>query len=87
MKFLLGFGIGVALGIIFAPAAGEQTRRKLREKASEIAELPQKKASQAAGVAKEKAGELGARVGREAAEAAVDTVTEDFLGQKKDRSA
>jgi gas vesicle protein len=33
--FFLGMGIGVAVGILFAPKAGEETRRLLREKADE----------------------------------------------------
>ena len=82
MKFLVGFGLGVALGIIFAPASGEQTRRKLRDKAADIANLPQKKAAQAAESAKSKASELGARVGQQAAEAAVQSVKEELLGDR-----
>jgi len=31
----LGFGIGVAVGILFAPQSGEQTRQLLRSKADE----------------------------------------------------
>ena len=82
MKFLVGFGLGVALGIIFAPASGEQTRRKLRDKAADITNLPQKKAAQATESAKSKAGELGARVGQQAAEAAVQSVKEELLGDR-----
>jgi gas vesicle protein len=33
--FFLGMGIGVAVGILFAPKPGEETRRFLREKADE----------------------------------------------------
>jgi gas vesicle protein len=33
--FFLGLGIGVAAGILFAPKAGEETRRLLRDKAGE----------------------------------------------------
>lgn len=33
--FFLGLGIGVAVGILFAPNAGEETRQKLRSKADE----------------------------------------------------
>lgn len=33
--FFLGMGIGVAVGILFAPKSGEETRRFLREKADE----------------------------------------------------
>ena len=33
--FFLGLGIGVAAGILFAPKAGEETRRLIRDKADE----------------------------------------------------
>ncbi|MCC7174252.1 MAG: YtxH domain-containing protein [Bryobacterales bacterium] len=33
--FVLGLGIGVAVGILFAPQSGEETRRLLRTKADE----------------------------------------------------
>ncbi len=33
---LLGVGIGVALGILFAPASGEQVRRNIADKAREF---------------------------------------------------
>ncbi len=33
--FFLGMGIGVAIGILFAPKSGEETRRVIRDKADE----------------------------------------------------
>ena len=33
--FFLGMGIGVAIGVLFAPKSGEETRRLIREKADE----------------------------------------------------
>lgn len=33
--FLLGLGLGVAAGILFAPQSGEETRRMLRDRAEE----------------------------------------------------
>jgi gas vesicle protein len=33
--FVLGFGIGVAVGILFAPQSGEETRSLLKSKAGE----------------------------------------------------
>jgi gas vesicle protein len=33
--FFLGMGIGVAIGILFAPKSGEETRRLIKEKADE----------------------------------------------------
>ena len=51
------------------------------ERAAELAQLPQEKVAHAANVAKDKAGEQGARVGRQAAEAAVESVKEQVIGQ------
>lgn len=88
MRFLLGFGVGVALGMIFAPGPGEETRTRLAGKARELVHLPerkiQEKVQEIAGVSKDKAGEIGSRVGRQAAEAAVQAVTDNVLkeGQK-----
>jgi|GEM_PF-2069793 gas vesicle protein len=86
-RFLLGIGVGVGLGLLFAPASGEETRQTLADQARNIAEISQRKVKQtveqAAAAAKAKAGDLGRRVGREPAEAAVDSVREDVLGKNK----
>ncbi|HLG96506.1 MAG TPA: YtxH domain-containing protein [Bryobacteraceae bacterium] len=37
MGFLLGFGAGVALGMLFAPQSGEETRNYLQAKAEDTA--------------------------------------------------
>jgi len=37
--FLFGLGVGVAIGILFAPKSGEETREYLRNKASEGSDL------------------------------------------------
>jgi hypothetical protein len=36
MSFLKGFGIGVGLGVLFAPARGEETRRDLGDPVKQI---------------------------------------------------
>ncbi len=41
--FILGFGIGVAVGILFAPHSGEETRELLRTKADESKEYLKKR--------------------------------------------
>lgn len=42
--FLVGLGIGAAVGILFAPKSGEETREFLSTKADEGREYAQKKA-------------------------------------------
>jgi gas vesicle protein len=44
--FFLGLGIGVAAGILFAPKAGEETRRMIREKAGESGDYLRKRSSE-----------------------------------------
>ena len=34
-SFLLGLGVGVAIGMLFAPKSGEETRKLIKEKAGE----------------------------------------------------
>lgn len=84
MRFFLGFAIGFAVTVLFAPASGEETRRALMQRGRDLVDLPRQKAEEAAETAREKAGELGSRVGRQAAEAAVQAVEQDLLGQKKE---
>jgi gas vesicle protein len=83
VKFLLGLGIGVVLGVLCAPASGEETRQQLVNRARDLSELPQRKAAEMAEDAKQKAGDLGARIGRQAAEAAVETATGKVSGKDK----
>ena len=37
-SFLAGLGIGIGLGIIFAPMSGEDTRENLTQRASDLAD-------------------------------------------------
>ena len=85
MNFVFGFGIGVALGLLYAPARGEETRRKLLEKARELPELPQQKAREIAATAKTKAGDRGAQIGLQAAEAAVEGATPNAVSQPSEK--
>ena len=34
--FLIGLGIGVGLGVLFAPMSGEETRNNLADRASDL---------------------------------------------------
>lgn len=83
MRFVVGLGIGVALGLLYAPAPGEVNRNWLMRKAGELSNLPARKLQQVAEAGKEKAGDLGARIGRQAAEAAVQSVEDKFTAQGK----
>jgi len=35
-SFLVGLGIGVGLGVLFAPTSGEQTRSNIRDRANDL---------------------------------------------------
>lgn len=83
MRFLLGLFTGMSLGLIFAPARGEETRAELARRVSELSELPAQKAAEVAQAGKQKAGDIGAEVGRRAAEAAVEAASDGLLGDKK----
>jgi gas vesicle protein len=47
-SFLFGLGVGVGLGVLFAPGRGEDTRRDLSERLNSVAEDAQRKAQEAA---------------------------------------
>jgi len=83
MRFLLGFAVGFGISLLFAPASGEETRRSLMQAAQDFMDLPRQKAQEAAEAAKQKAGELGSQVGRQAAESAVQAMEDNVLGKNK----
>ena len=37
-SFLAGLGIGIGLGVLFAPTSGEETRRNISERANDLAD-------------------------------------------------
>jgi len=45
--FLAGLGIGAAVGILYAPKAGEETRQQLRSAAEELPDTMKERARQA----------------------------------------
>jgi gas vesicle protein len=47
-SFLFGLGVGVGLGVLFAPGRGEDTRRDLGERLNSVAEDAQRKAPEVA---------------------------------------
>ena len=44
--FFLGLGLGVAVGVLFAPKSGEETRQIIRDKANEGADYVKKRGSE-----------------------------------------
>lgn len=60
--FLAGLGTGIALGVLYAPKSGNQTREQIRQKAGELAGKAKKqvgKAGQFAGSVQEEARDFG----------------------------
>ena len=55
--FLCGLGIGAALGILYAPRSGEETREELRNRANEGREYVRRRASEGSEYVRERAGE------------------------------
>ena len=47
-SFLFGLGVGVGLGVLFAPGRGEDTRRDLSERLNGVAEDAQRKTQEVA---------------------------------------
>ena len=85
-KFIFGMGIGVALGMIFAPASGEETRNMIAENFGDIVAAPGQKLDEALDNVQEQAGEIGKRLGQNIVESAVEAVRPD-LGKKQRRQA
>ncbi len=56
--FLLGLGIGVAAGILWAPRTGEETRQMLADKAGEGADFVKSRAQQGSEYMRQRANDL-----------------------------
>ena len=56
--FLLGLGIGVAAGILWAPRAGEETRQLLADKAGEGADYLKSRAQEGTEYVRQRTGDL-----------------------------
>ena len=78
LKFLAGIGTGVGIGLMIAPAAGRDTRRQLLDIAKDPTGAVRDRVQQA----REKAGDIGANLGRQAAQKAVDKVIPDKLNER-----
>jgi gas vesicle protein len=64
MRFLAGLFAGVAIGLLFAPAPGEETRRRIMESAEEAKQ-------RAIDTGRKKAGEYGREIGERVFDKAV----------------
>lgn len=91
MRFLLGLGVGYAIGLLIAPDRGEVTRHRLVQQAQDLAQAQERKVEQSlrevAEKSRERAGDIGSEVGRRAAEAAVQAVSDELLGDKGTKTA
>jgi gas vesicle protein len=61
--FLLGAVVGAGLALIFAPMAGDETRRQIRDAARKIKDGARGQMDQAIGAMKDSAGDVGAAIG------------------------
>jgi gas vesicle protein len=82
LRFIAGLVCGAGVGLLIAPASGESTRRRLLEAARD----PEQMAREAVTNIREKAGDMGADLGRQAAQKAVDQVMPEKLNPEQRRS-
>jgi gas vesicle protein len=79
--FLFGLGMGVAIGVLFAPQSGKETRETLRVKANEGRDYLRRKGEEV----RESAGELRTRV-RKAVEAGQQAYREELAASRAESS-
>jgi gas vesicle protein len=77
ISFLLGTATGFILGILFAPASGEETRKKIQESAGKTGEKAKESYDK---IAKE--AEKGIKVVKEKTHEGIDAIKE-FVEKKK----
>ncbi|MGB9893670.1 MAG: YtxH domain-containing protein, partial [Candidatus Saccharicenans sp.] len=77
ITFLAGAATGFVLGILFAPASGKETRKKLKEQARKGQELAKEGYEK---VSKE--AEKGVKIAKEKAEEGIEAIKE-FIEKKK----
>ncbi|MBE0460392.1 MAG: YtxH domain-containing protein [Candidatus Aminicenantes bacterium] len=78
MSFLLGTATGFILGILFAPASGEETRKKIQESAAKASEKAKESYEKIAREA-----EKGMKIAKEKTIEGVDVI-KDFVEKKKE---
>lgn len=67
LRFLFGISLGVAVGLLIAPASGEQTRHQLANKAEEL---------------KDRGIEAGRQQARELGSKAAETAYDKAIGER-----
>ena len=82
LKFVTGMLCGVGIGLLIAPESGERTRRRLKR----VVEEPEQIAREAMTSVREKAGDMGANLGRQAAQKAFDRVVPEKFSPGERRS-
>jgi gas vesicle protein len=82
LKLMAGILCGAAVGVLIAPAPGSRTRRRLMQ----AARHPEELGREAVANIREKAGEIGGNVGRQAAQKAVDRVVPEKLSSQPRRT-
>ncbi|HEU5451218.1 MAG TPA: YtxH domain-containing protein [Terriglobales bacterium] len=75
-SFLIGLGVGVAAGLLLAPASGEETRHRIAEGAHDLREQGQRKVAKVIRMGRREAGDAG----RDAAQKAYDRAVEKVVG-------
>jgi gas vesicle protein len=81
LKFLIGIGCGVGLGLLIAPAPGKESRKQLLQMARYPRETAQRKVQEV----REEIAQMGADLGRQVAEKAVDKVIPEGLNKEPGR--
>ena len=77
--FIVGIGVGVAVGMLLAPRSGEETRRILREKADEGKDYVRARADEGKEYVRRRSVDL-----RESAGEAIDK-SKDVINRQKDQ--
>jgi gas vesicle protein len=81
VTFIAGAAAGFVLGILFAPASGKETRKKIKDQAAKTGEMAKDSYDK---IAKE--AEKGIRIVKEKTSEGIDVI-KDFIEKKKDEFA
>jgi gas vesicle protein len=81
LKFLAGVGCGIAVGVLIAPKPGAETRAQLRRLATEPGEVAREKVAEA----RQKVSDMGANLGRQAAQKVMDSILPENLATGTDQ--